>query len=361
MIQDGTQDFYNQQAELARQYRLRPQTTMTATENIAASAQPESAKSQNHQQTGVPAQGVQAAPKAAPESFLDGADVQDESGVLAYYSREAVLACITAALESVAAPKAAPGERRNTKTHDLLSTVVGVLMGYREGAARQPYKPGSVVDKVVNEAVEHLKDWPYPEAAPQQEPYSIDTDPQGIRAIVADAITGALAFGAQGANPPPEGHWLTPFWEMAREEAMRTKPALLSRDTLYLLRRLLSNQHTLTGSEFRAELEKIVGEAYQQEAQEPYAYAVYFPDQPKVELVHELDDLIDDLTNRPHVVTKLYTAPQPEPAPLSQREEIAMIDAAMVEMANIVPPLRRSECASLIRAALAAQGGKDAG
>lgn len=41
MIQDGTQDFYSQQAELARQYRLRPQTTMTATENIAASAQPE--------------------------------------------------------------------------------------------------------------------------------------------------------------------------------------------------------------------------------------------------------------------------------------------------------------------------------
>lgn len=121
MIQDGTQDFYNQQAELARQYRLRPQTTMTATENIAASAQPESAKSQNHQQTGVPAQGVQAAPKAAPESFLDGADVQDESGVLAYYSREAVLACITAALESVAAPKAAPGEPSDAS--DTLSKV----------------------------------------------------------------------------------------------------------------------------------------------------------------------------------------------------------------------------------------------
>ena len=46
----------------------------------------------------------------------------------------------------------------------------------------------------------------------------------------------------------------------------------LTHDTLYLLRRLLSNQHTLTGSEFRAELEKIVGEAYQQEAQGP-AYA----------------------------------------------------------------------------------------
>ena len=49
----------------------------------------------------------------------------------------------------------------------------------------------------------------------------------------------------------------------------------------------------------------------QQEAQEPYAYAVYFPDQPKVELVHDLDELIDDLTNRQHTITKLYTAPAP--------------------------------------------------
>ena len=46
----------------------------------------------------------------------------------------------------------------------------------------------------------------------------------------------------------------------------------VSQDTMYLLRRLLSNQHTLTGPEFRAELEKIVGEAYQQEAQEPFAW-----------------------------------------------------------------------------------------
>ena len=56
-------------------------------------------------------------------------------------------------------------------------------------------------------------------------PYSIDADPLGIRAIVADAITGALAFGAQGVNPPPEGHWLAPFWKAAREdkEAVRVK------------------------------------------------------------------------------------------------------------------------------------------
>lgn len=42
-----------------------------------------------------------------------------------------------------------------------------------------------------------------------------------------------------------------------------SQPAPVSSDTLYLLRRLLSNQHTLTGSEFRAELEKIVGDAAQ--------------------------------------------------------------------------------------------------
>lgn len=35
-----------------------------------------------------------------------------------------------------------------------------------------------------------------------------------------------------------------------------------SDDTLYLLRRLLSNQHTLTGTEFREELTKIVEDAY---------------------------------------------------------------------------------------------------
>lgn len=42
--------------------------------------------------------------------------------------------------------------------------------------------------------------------------------------------------------------------------------ASLSSDTLYLLRRLLSNQHTFTGPEFRKELTKIVGEAYQNES-----------------------------------------------------------------------------------------------
>jgi hypothetical protein len=44
-----------------------------------------------------------------------------------------------------------------------------------------------------------------------------------------------------------------------------SQPAPVSSDTLYLLRRLLSNQHTLTSAEFREELTKIVGEATQAE------------------------------------------------------------------------------------------------
>lgn len=64
-------------------------------------------------------------------------------------------------------------------------------------------------------------------AAPQPpEPYSIDADPQGIRATVADAITGALAFGAQGVNQPPEGHWLAPFWNAARADKAAPQPAV---------------------------------------------------------------------------------------------------------------------------------------
>jgi len=47
-------------------------------------------------------------------------------------------------------------------------------------------------------------------------------------------------------------------------------------------------------------------------------------------------------------------ATQPE-----QRGLVEMIDAAMIEMRNIAPPLCRSECERLIRAALSAQGARD--
>lgn len=49
--------------------------------------------------------------------------------------------------------------------------------------------------------------------------------------------------------------------------------------------------------------------------QEPFAYAVHFPDQQRGELVHDLDELCEDMTNdENHEVTKLYTHPAPQQA-----------------------------------------------
>ena len=48
--------------------------------------------------------------------------------------------------------------------------------------------------------------------------YYLDADPDGIRDRAAAAITGALILGSRGDQQPPAGHWLAPFWEMARAE-----------------------------------------------------------------------------------------------------------------------------------------------
>lgn len=51
-------------------------------------------------------------------------------------------------------------------------------------------------------------------------------DTPRLQQLFGDAIEGALAFGFQGNNPPPEGHWLWRFWNIGRAEA--TKAAALS-------------------------------------------------------------------------------------------------------------------------------------
>lgn len=44
-----------------------------------------------------------------------------------------------------------------------------------------------------------------------------------MRQVAADAITGALAFGAQASQPPAEDHWLRPFYDIGRAEGQRTQ------------------------------------------------------------------------------------------------------------------------------------------
>lgn len=61
--------------------------------------------------------------------------------------------------------------------------------------------------------------------ASADQPYCLDEDPAGIRARVTGAISVALGEGAYGNIEPPEGHWLAPFWHMARAEAKKAQPA----------------------------------------------------------------------------------------------------------------------------------------
>jgi len=62
---------------------------------------------------------------------------------------------------------------------------------------------------------------------PVREPiYSLDADPQGIRARVVSAVQGALLLGARNENKPPEGHWLTEIWDAARAEGSLTETEL---------------------------------------------------------------------------------------------------------------------------------------
>ncbi|PWE13434.1 hypothetical protein DF183_16660 [Alcaligenes faecalis] len=69
--------------------------------------------------------------------------------------------------------------------------------------------------------------------AVQVQPYSLDLDPAGIRALTADAISGALALGFQGVNPPPNNeHWLAPFWEIGRESAAQVQQPVSGADGL---------------------------------------------------------------------------------------------------------------------------------
>lgn len=58
---------------------------------------------------------------------------------------------------------------------------------------------------------------------------SIDGDNRYKQDLI-DAVIGAMMFGAQGASPPPAGHWLEQFYVIGREErearaALATQPA----------------------------------------------------------------------------------------------------------------------------------------
>lgn len=120
----------------------------------------------------------------------------------------------------------AAGDAQNT-----LSEIMGLIEAASARYAGSESEAASDVDAMLADAQQAIKDGDKqkadmylqavrihlsrPAPAVPEGIYSIDADPHGIRQLVSDAITGALMLGAQGNNRPPEGHWLTPFWEMA--------------------------------------------------------------------------------------------------------------------------------------------------
>lgn len=71
-----------------------------------------------------------------------------------------------------------------------------------------------------------------------------------------------------------------------------------------------------------------------QAAQGAYAYAVYFPGQQREELVHDLDDLLEDLTNYEHTVTPLFATEASKPV---QDHIDAPIDMVATHQAEAPP------------------------
>lgn len=65
------------------------------------------------------------------------------------------------------------------------------------------------------------------------------------------------------------------------------------------------------------------------ERQEPYAFAVNFPESSRVELVHALDEAYEDMIYEVYEVRKLYLAPGAQPAPTIAEQDQINAEAAI--------------------------------
>lgn len=93
---------------------------------------------------------------------------------------------------------------------------------------------------------------------------SIDGDNAYKRDLI-DCIVGALMLGKQGVNPPPAGHWLEQFWQMARgegeiqEQLAAAPPAAEQPDHVARNLNMVEQPHTVAvPRELLAEAESII-------------------------------------------------------------------------------------------------------
>ena len=78
-----------------------------------------------------------------------------------------------------------------------------------------------------------------------------------------------------------------------------------------------------------AEIKPLRAKVEAMERQEPYAFAVNFPESSRVELVHDLDEAYEDMTYEAYEVRKLYLAPGAQPAPTIAEQDQINAEAAI--------------------------------
>jgi hypothetical protein len=99
-------------------------------------------------------------------------------------------------------------------------------------------------------------------------------DPR-LQGLFSDAISGALAFGAQNTNPPPAGHWLERFWQMGRAERALSEaapPAAEPPSTPEMAALWQKIGSPLTGDEFQRHVTAILLRFAPPPAAEPVAH-----------------------------------------------------------------------------------------
>lgn len=146
---------------------------------------------------------------------------------------------------------AAVGKEQDVIVLEGRKRTIGEILDEANAALDTPSAPGDVQDeRQAFEAWAKRKKMPLARIGQQYDDFWVDhawngwqaraalaapaagdalRDP-ALQKLFGEVITGALALGAQGVKPPPAGHWLTPFWDMARADA-----TLAASDALALL------------------------------------------------------------------------------------------------------------------------------
>lgn len=132
------------------------------------------------------------------------------------------------------------------------------------------------------------------------------------------------ARAALAAKPVPEGWKLVPV-----EPTHDMKRAAIDVEIGDPEDRIIMMTFEEARAVYRSMLSAAPPASQPAEGVEPYAYAVYFPDQPTEVLVHDLDELTDDLTNREHSITKLYTTPPASQDPCKTCRGVGLVGGHM--------------------------------